>query len=98
MGMSPDRENFILTKLAGHAGGATAKMLAPDLGMPSRQASECLGRLFFAGKVDRERMPQNGVRTHEYLYKLKSETPPLAPPSPPAWEGARIAERETERA
>lgn len=73
-----------------HVPEATAKDLSRILGRKPTAISQCLGRLFWEGRVDRQRVDSHS--TVEYLYRVK------APPAARQWPGTvRLAKRETER-
>lgn len=76
---------------------ATAKQLAPILGMKVLTVSQVLGNLFWQGKVTRERLKPTHAINFEYIYRVKVVSPPVVPEMKVLFP-VRLAGRETDRA
>lgn len=102
-------DDAILEKLALRPDGATAKQIGADMDRTAQFASQRLGRLFFAGLLDR-RSSDPEQRKNEFVYTLKPKdtakplprwtpSPTITPPRPlPKWarEYAALADELSE--
>lgn len=92
MTVSEEKREAILRALGKHPDGATAKVIAADLGWKTHNASQRMGMMFFQGHLVRHNV--GGIRTREYRYCIKA--PQLQPQQQPQWTPPlRIAQRVT---